>query len=71
MFHFCKTISQTTTYWELGLGLLGIRVILTGMIGFHGRSKVLEKLNWKNGVQPLSKINTQSLPCGRVGRCVG
>ena len=40
--HFSKTPSQTTTFCELGLGILGIRVTLTGMLGFYGRSKVLE-----------------------------
>ena len=37
--HFSKSISQTTTFWELGLGFFGIRVKLRGKLG----SKVLEK----------------------------
>ena len=41
--HFPKSISPTTTFWELGLGFFGIRVILRGKSGFHGRSKVSEK----------------------------
>ena len=32
--HFSKTISQTTTFWKLGLGLLDLRVILGGNYGF-------------------------------------
>ena len=53
MSHFSKSISQTMTFWELGLGLFGIRVILRGKLGFYGRSKVLEKLSWRTGTQPL------------------
>ena len=41
--HFSKTISQTMTFWELGLGFFGIRVIIRGQFAFYGRSKVLEK----------------------------
>ena len=43
VFHSSKTISQITTFWELGLGLCGIRVILRGKLGFSGRNQVLEK----------------------------
>ena len=47
----CPT-SQTTTFWELGLGLMDIRVILRGKWGLYGRSKVLEKWSWRSGTQP-------------------
>ena len=47
--YFSKTISQKTTFWKLGLGLFGIRVILRVKLGFYGRSMVLEK---RNGVKP-------------------
>ena len=44
--HFSKTISQTPTFWELGLGLglglLEVRLILRGKLGFYGRSQVME-----------------------------
>ena len=42
--HFSKSIPQTTTFWALGLGLLGIRVILRGNSGFYDRIK-----GWRNG----------------------
>ena len=41
--HFSKSISQTTTFWELGLGLFGIMVILKGKLGFYGRSEVMKR----------------------------
>ena len=45
--HFSKTISQTRTFWELGLDLLEVRVILRGKLLFYGRSKGgLEKWSW-------------------------
>ena len=40
--HFSKSISQTTTFWELGLGSFGIRVILRGKLGFNDRSGLRE-----------------------------
>ena len=43
VFHFSKSILETMTFKEFGLGLLEIRVILRGKIGFYDRSKVLEK----------------------------
>ena len=48
--HFSKSISQTMTFWELGLGLSCIRVILRGKLGFYGRSKVLEKWSLRREV---------------------
>ena len=54
--HFSKSISQTTTFWELGLGVFGIRVILKGKLGLYGRSKVLEKWSWRSGVQPFQVL---------------
>ena len=33
--HFSKSISQTTSFWELGLGLFGIRVVLRGKSGIY------------------------------------
>ena len=53
MSHFSKSISQTTSFWELGLGLIGVRVILRGKLGFYGRSKVLEKWFLRSGTQPM------------------
>ena len=50
---FSKSISQTTTFWELGLGVFGITVILRGKFGLYGRSKVLEKWSWRSGTQPI------------------
>ena len=41
--HFSKTISQTMTFWELGLGLLEVRVILRGISGFMTGVK-----SWRN-----------------------
>ena len=51
--HFSKSISQTTTVWELGSGVFGIRVMPRGKLGFYGRSMVLEKWSWRSGTQPL------------------
>ena len=41
--NFSESISQTTTFWNLVLGLLEVRVILRGKLGFYGRIKVSEK----------------------------
>ena len=46
---FSKSISQTKTFWELGIGSIGIRVILRGKLGIYSRSKVLEKWSWRSG----------------------
>ena len=43
LLHDPRPFPQTTTFWDLKLGLLGIRVTLTGRLGFYGRSMVLEK----------------------------
>ena len=51
--HFSKSISQTTTSWELVLGLLGIRVILRGKLGFYSRSQALDKWSWRSGALPF------------------
>ena len=32
--HFSKTISQTTTFWELGLDFFGIKVTFKGNEGY-------------------------------------
>ena len=34
--HFSKTISETTTFWESGLGFLVKKVILKGQLGSYG-----------------------------------
>ena len=52
MSHFSETVSPRTSFWELGLGLLGVRVLPRGKLGFHDWSKVLEKWSWRSGVQP-------------------
>ena len=46
---FSKSITQVTTFWKLGigLGLLEIRVILRGKLGFYGRIRVFEKWSWR------------------------
>ena len=51
-----RVISQTTSFWEFRLGLLEVKVILRGKLGFYGRSEVLEKRSWRSGVQPEDKL---------------
>ena len=47
--HFSKSISQTTTFWELGLGFFGIRVILRGKSGFYAGVRFGEMVfHWKS-----------------------
>ena len=49
MSHFSKSISQTTTFWELGLGLFSIRIILRGKLVFYDSSMTVVRL-WRNGL---------------------
>ena len=44
--HFSKSISQTTTFWELGLGFFGIRIILTGKLGLYAGVKFWSLEEW-------------------------
>ena len=50
--HFSKSISQTTTFWELGLGFSGIRVILWGTLGLYAGVRFWRNDLWRSGVQP-------------------
>ena len=51
--HFSKSISQTTTFWELGLGFFGIRVILRGKLGSYAGVRFWRKVLRRRGVQTV------------------
>ena len=50
--HFSKFISQTTTFWEFGLGFSGIRVILRGKLGLYAGVRFWRNGLWRSAVQP-------------------
>ena len=50
--HFSKSISPTTTFWELGLGFFGVRVILRGKLVLHAGVRFWRNDLWRGGVQP-------------------
>ena len=65
VFHFSKTISQAMTFWELGLGLFGIRVIQRGKLGFMAVVRVgemvLEKCSGVQSTKSLSNAVCQTI----------
>ena len=52
--HFSNSISPTTTFWELGLGFFGIRVILRGKLGLYAGVRLWRNGLWRSGYNPLS-----------------
>ena len=50
--HFSKSISQTMTFWELGLFFFGIRVILRGKLGLYAGVRFWRNGLWRIGIQP-------------------